>query len=98
MIPPGKTTLTRMQLAAHDEATRIEISHDGRIRSGMMSEPIPELIARRDDFAGIVRMIDAIMSHQVLQDLLRDRMRAIAAAGITAPAGDATTDMEIEGE
>lgn len=91
MIPPGKTTLFRMQLAAHNEATRIEISQEGRVREGMLKEPMPEQVALRDDFAGIVRLLDTIMSDQLILDRLAERAKAAkAAAPIT------TGDEEVE--
>ena len=54
MIPPGKTTLFRMQRTAQLEAERIEISQDGRVREKMLEAPMPEQVLLRDDFAGIV--------------------------------------------
>jgi hypothetical protein len=83
MIPPGKTTLARMQRAAMIEAERIEISQDGRVREKMLKEPMPHQVELRDDFAGIVRLIDLIMSDQVLLERLQDRMKA--QAGAAAP-------------
>jgi hypothetical protein len=68
--PPGKTTLARMQRAAFLEAERIEIGEDGRAVTGMIKEPRPELVERRDDFAGIVRLIDRIMSDATLLERL----------------------------
>jgi hypothetical protein len=80
MIPPGKTTLFRMQLAAQNEAERIEISQDGRIAEKMIAEPMASQVALRDDFAGIVRLIDTIMSDQFILDRLQERMKAKAVA------------------
>jgi hypothetical protein len=60
--PTGKTSLNRMQRTAFLEAERIEISQDARVRDGELKEPMPEQVERRDDFAGIVRLIDKIMS------------------------------------
>lgn len=62
MKAPGKTTLNRMQRTAFLEAERIEISQDARVRDGELKEPMPQQVERRDDFAGIVRLIDRIMS------------------------------------
>jgi hypothetical protein len=84
--PPGKTTLFRMQQSAYLEAERIEISQDARVRAHLLKEPMPDQVAKRDDFAGIVRMIDAITSDQTLLDMLQRRMEAIAAAGHALPA------------
>jgi hypothetical protein len=96
MIPPGKTTLFRMQLAAHNEAQRIEISQDGRVREGMLREPMPEQVRKRDDFAGIVRLLDTIMSDKVILDRLDERsFRAREAA---AAEKVATGDEEVAAE
>jgi hypothetical protein len=72
MKPPGKTTLNRMQLAAQRERERIEISQDGRVATGMLKKPMPEQVSLRDDFAGIVRLMDVIQSDsQLLQRVLK---------------------------
>jgi hypothetical protein len=73
MKPPGKTTLFRMQATALEEQGRIEVSQDGRVREKMISEPMPSQVLKRDDFAGIVRLIDTIMSDQVLLQRLQER-------------------------
>lgn len=96
MIPPGKTTLSRMQKTALEEQERIEISQDGRVRCGMLKEPMPCQVEKRDDFAGIVRLIDAIMSDKTLLDRLQERMAAQAAARV-APAVDGD-DVAIDAE
>ena len=80
MKPPGRTTLFRMQRAAFLEAERIEISQDGRVQAKLLKAQMPSQVALRDDFAGIVRLIDAIMSDQLLLDMLQRRMEAIAQA------------------
>lgn len=98
MIPPGKTTLYRMQLAALNEAERIEISQDGRVREGLLKTPRPDQIALRDDFAGIVRLIDAIMSDQTILDRLAERMKAPAAAARAAEAAAVHGDEEVAAE
>jgi hypothetical protein len=95
MNPPGKTTLTRMQHTASLEAERIEIVQDFWVRDGLITEPMPDQVARRDDFAGIVRLIDLIQSDQVILDRLEKRKQDMAAA--RAALADATApDMEIE--
>lgn len=71
MKPPGKTTLNRMQHTAFLEAERIEISQDARVRNGELKEPMPEQVERRDDFAGIVRLIDTIMTDATILERLR---------------------------
>lgn len=67
---PGKTTLSRMHRTALLEAERLEIGEDGRVALGMVREPRPEIVERRDDFAGIVRLIDRIMSDSTLLERL----------------------------
>jgi hypothetical protein len=93
MKPPCKTTLFRMQRTAQLEVERIEISQDGRVRNGDLKEPMPDQVEKRDDFVGVVRLIDAIMSDQVLLDRLQERMRTARAIGTEAVA---TGDEEIE--
>ncbi len=83
MKPPGKTTLFRMQTAAHNEATRIEISQDGAITLGWRKEPLPEQIKLRDDFMGVVRLIDAIESDSNLKDRLLQLLEAGARSSKT---------------
>lgn len=92
MKPPGKTTLFRMQRAAQLEAERIEIGQDGRVRAGDLTAPMPDQIERRDDFAGIVRLIDTIMSDQVILDRLQERMRTSRAASSAVATGDEEVD------
>jgi hypothetical protein len=96
MIPPGKTTLFRMQLAAYNEQERIEISQDGRVREGLLKEPMPAQVLLRDDFAGIVRLIDVIMSDKIILDRLEERARARRGVAETAPI--ATGDEEVTAE
>jgi len=75
MIPPGKTTLARMQVAAHNEAQRIEISQDGWVKLGTLKEPMSDQVRLRDDFAGIVRLIDLIESDAVILERLEAARR-----------------------
>lgn len=101
MKPPGKTTLARMQLAAMREAERIEISQDGRVREKMLTEPMPEQVLLRDDYAGIVRLIDIIMSDQVLLQRLQERMAAKVSMAAPAPKmvdpeNDVAVDAEVD--
>jgi hypothetical protein len=103
MNPPGKTTLPRMQKTAFEEQERIEISEGGRVREGLLPAPRPELVAKRDDFAGLVRLIDIICSDQVLLERLQERMaarqaaaRAPAAAAGVDPSADIAIDAEPE--
>jgi len=92
MKPPGKTTLTRMQLTAMREAERIEISQDGRVREGLLKQPMPEQVALRDDFAGIVRLIDLIQSDKLILSRLEERSRQMTAAD--AAIDTAATEVE----
>ncbi len=85
MKPPGKTTLARMQRTAMLEAERIEISQDHWVREGRIKEPLPLMVETRDDYAGIVRLIDLIMSDQVLLERLQERMAKAAVALAPAP-------------
>lgn len=78
MIPPGKTTLTRMQLAAQLEAERIEIIEDGWVTLGTLPAPRTDRVRLRDDFAGIVRMIDCILANDAIRGRLEDEMRRTA--------------------
>jgi hypothetical protein len=91
MRPPGKTTLNRMQLAAQREMERIEISQDGRVRAGMLATPMPGQVSLRDDFAGIVRLIDIIQSDSVTLERLLKLMRS-APAATAAEASDDTEE------
>ncbi len=96
MKPPGKTTLTRMQSAAQREMERIEITQDARVHGGLIKEPMASQVEARDDFAGMVNLIDIISSDQLILDRLKARMRDIGAARVArAPA---TEDLAIDAE
>jgi hypothetical protein len=100
MKPPGKTTLARMQRTAMLEAERIEISQDGRVREKLIDAPMPSQVELRDDYAGIVRLIDAIMSEQSLLDRVKERMAAkvsLAAPAVKLidPDADVAVDVEV---
>jgi hypothetical protein len=88
--PPGKTTLNRMQQTALIEMERIEITQDHWLSVGRIKAPVPEQLERRDDFAGIVRLIDAIMSDQVLLERLGQVQKRMAQlpAPATTPADE----------
>ena len=94
MKPPGKTTLSRMQRTAMLEAERIEITQDYWVKEGVLNVPDPEIVARRDDFYGIVRMIDAIENDPDLSDRVKRKMAAMSAAA-ERPAAPATPDDEV---
>ncbi|WP_439399041.1 hypothetical protein ACRQ5Q_16865 [Bradyrhizobium sp. PMVTL-01] len=76
MKPPAKSTLFRMQQTAQIAAETIEIAQDARLRAGELKQPMPEQVRKRDDFVGMVRLIDAILSDKVIIDRLRERMTA----------------------
>jgi hypothetical protein len=92
--PPGKTTLIRMQRTAMLEAERIEITQDYWVKDGRIKRAGADLVERRDDFAGMVRLIDAINSDQ---DLLERLKRAHGGAGQDAPAPAAIEPVEDDG-
>ena len=99
MKPPGKTTLFRMQRAALLEAERIEISQDGRVYCGLLKEPMPQQVEKRDDFMGLVRLIDAIMSDQMLLERMKERLAAraeITAARHVSDSDDVAIDADPE--
>lgn len=86
MKPPGKTTLARMQHTAMIEAERIEITQDFWVKEGRIAAPEPHMVDRRDDLAGMVRLIDAINSDPDLLDRVKKRMIAMAKAAEAPPA------------
>jgi len=98
MKPPGRTTLTRMQVAAQHEAERIEITQDARVHGKLIKEPMSCQVDLRDDFVGIVNLIDIISSDQLILDRLKARMRDITAARVARAAGaeDLAIDSEAE--
>lgn len=96
MKPPGKTTLTRMQRTAMIEAERIEITQDHWVSEGRIKQPEPDVVARRDDFAGIVRLIDAIESDERLKERVIERMAARAKIAVVAPIAPVNADGDVE--
>lgn len=76
MKPPAKSTLFRMQQTAQLAAETIEIAQDARVRAGEIEEPLSDQVKKRDDFVGIVRLIDAILSDKVVIDRLKERLSA----------------------
>ncbi|WP_036010680.1 hypothetical protein [Bradyrhizobium yuanmingense] len=76
MKPPAKSTLFRMQQTAQLAAESIEIAQDARVRAGELKQPMPDQVKKRDDFVGIVRLIDAILSDKVVIDRLKERLSA----------------------
>lgn len=73
-IPPvAPTTFNRMRDAAAAAAFRIENGQCGRMMSGDLVVPMPEEIRRRDDFDGIVRLLDEITANPDIIDMLRPK-------------------------
>jgi hypothetical protein len=77
MKPPGKTTLARMQQTAFNEAERIATSQDARVLAGLLDAPMQCQVNLRDDYMGIVRLIDAIESDEQLKKKVADRVNAM---------------------
>lgn len=97
MKPPGKTTLLRMQRTAMLEAERIEITQDYWVKEGAITEPVPYMVARRDDLVGVVRMIDAVNDDPELLDRIKTKMAAQwALAEGPAPAVSAEGDVAVD--
>lgn len=94
MIPPGKTTLTRMQLAAQLEAERIEIIEDGWVTLGKLPVPRADRVRLRDDFTGIVRLIEIIQSDAVILE----RIAKLSKLPAPAPVTDAASIEEADDE
>lgn len=78
MKPPGKTSLSRMLGTALEEQHRIEISQDGRVRIGMQTEPLACQVVKRDDYAGIVKLLDVIIGDDALRGRIQDLMKAVS--------------------
>ncbi|UEM09033.1 hypothetical protein J4G43_030305 [Bradyrhizobium barranii subsp. barranii] len=91
MKPPGKTNLDRMLRTAYAEMERIQITQDALVAEGLLKKADPGQLRRRDDYAGMVRLIEVITSDQVMLD----RIKAGAARERIAPAG-AADDIEAE--
>ncbi|WP_041748223.1 hypothetical protein [Bradyrhizobium cosmicum] len=84
-----------MQLTALEEMERIEIVQDFWVKDGARRSPDPGQMRKRDDFAGIVRLIDIINSDTVMLDRLKSglaRAQALRAAAVPA------SDVEVESE
>jgi hypothetical protein len=70
-LPPEMpTTFDRMLEAARAEASRIEHSQAARIVGGDLTEPWPCQMKLRDDFLGIVRLIQQVKNDPVTLDRL----------------------------
>jgi hypothetical protein len=96
MPPPGKVSLATMQLAALEEAERIEISEEAGKAGGRAYDA--GQLARRDAMHGIVRLIDTINSSAELLRLLKQRNDQIGAAVAAARAPAEAEDVEIAAE
>lgn len=66
----GATTFDRMSAAAAAEAGRIEIVQDALVLDGLRTAPDPQQLALRDDFDGIVRMIELIKNDRLIVERL----------------------------
>lgn len=75
MRDPRPTTFARMREAAYERSRTIEGSEDARVIAGMRDKPLEELELLRDDFAGIVRLLDEISLDPDLAADLARRMR-----------------------
>lgn len=76
MKPPGTTTLARMRLTAGSAAGDIERMQDHLVDIGVQPSPAETAIARRDDFHGIVRLIDEILHDNDLKRVVLEKLRA----------------------
>lgn len=86
-----------MQRTAMLEAERIEISQDGRISAGLLTAPMPYQVELRDDYAGMVRLIDAIMSDKTLLENVKERMAARVNMAVPEPKPiDPDSDVDVE--
>lgn len=75
MRPVRPTSLARMREAAYERMATIESSDDARIAACFQLEPNPEQEELRDDFAGIVRLLDALIEDPDLAATLGGRTR-----------------------
>lgn len=75
MIAAGKTTFIRMRETAYEKMRDIEMSQDARALVDPLSTPHPETVQQRDDFAGIVRLLDVIMMDPDLIEDIKRRMK-----------------------
>ncbi len=66
----GATTFDRMSAAAAAEAGRIEIGQQALVDAGIQTEPHPDKVALRDDFDGIVRLIELIKNDKFIMERL----------------------------
>ncbi|TGN90904.1 hypothetical protein EOW77_0003465 [Bradyrhizobium yuanmingense] len=94
MKPPGKTNIMRMQQTALAEMERIEITQRALVAEKLLAAPDAGAMARRDDFAGIVRLIDLIQTDAVMLDRLKAGMARAAIARST----EVNVDAEVEPE
>lgn len=67
----GQTTLHRMRDAAAAEALRIEQTEDAFVQAGLRARPDDGRMAKRDDFDGVVRLIDKILMDPILLERLK---------------------------
>lgn len=73
-IPPAEpTTLARMRDRAAKRAWEIEGSQRARMLAGLISAPDREALLERDDYDGIVRLIDERIQEQRSRAVKRDK-------------------------
>jgi hypothetical protein len=66
----GSTTFDRMSAAAAAEAGHIEIVQAALVEAGIRTEPDRGQLALRDDFDGIVRLIELIKNDTLVLERL----------------------------
>jgi hypothetical protein len=67
----GPSTFDRMRDAAREEATRIESSQTVKLMAGDIPAAWECQMRKRDDFVGMVRLIDMIVNNPTIIDLLK---------------------------
>lgn len=58
------------------------------MREGMLARPMPDQVSLRDDFAGIVRLIDLIQADSIMLERVLKQMRS------PPPAAEGSDDAE----
>lgn len=65
------TTFARMCAAAREEANRIESEQIARMMGGFITAPMPERMRLRDDFVGLMKLVDRIIADDDVMNRLR---------------------------
>ena len=68
---PEPTTFERMRTAAARRAIAIEGTQQARLIAGFITKPDEEQLIERDDFEGLVRLLDKIIASREIMDLLK---------------------------